>query len=148
VAFGANVLRRHSPLRATTWAVLAGTLAMAPLALAQLRTWDPRLLTPEVPLALAYSALLAVAAANVVNFRAVQLLGPTRVTAYQFLTPAFAVLLAALLLGEGIRPEQVVGGLVIVLGILVMRRAPVRVRAVHGPGERADVPGPSSQGPA
>ena len=30
-AFGANVLRRHSPLKTTTWAVVAGTVFLAPL---------------------------------------------------------------------------------------------------------------------
>ncbi len=121
VSFGAALLRRHSPLRATTWAVLFGSLAMAPLALWELAGWDPGRLEPGIPFALAYSSLLAVAAANVVNFRAIQLLGPTRVTAYQFLVPAFAVLIAAIFLAEPIRLGQLVGGLVIVLGILVAR---------------------------
>ena len=36
--FGATILRRHSPLMTTTWAILAGTLFMAPLGIAQLAT--------------------------------------------------------------------------------------------------------------
>jgi drug/metabolite transporter (DMT)-like permease len=40
---------------------------------------------------------------------------------FQFLVPAFAVVLAALFLGEAIVVGQVVGGAVIVLGILVSR---------------------------
>ena len=38
--FGAAVLRRHSPLAATTWAIVAGTLFIAPIGLAQLATAD------------------------------------------------------------------------------------------------------------
>jgi drug/metabolite transporter (DMT)-like permease len=56
-----------------------------------------------------------------VVFHGVKLLGPTRVTAYQFLIPFFAVVLAALFIAEPIRPTQILGGLVIVAGILVTR---------------------------
>ncbi len=38
--YGARILRRHSPLVTTTWAVLAGTLFLAPVGLAQLATTD------------------------------------------------------------------------------------------------------------
>jgi drug/metabolite transporter (DMT)-like permease len=65
--------------------------------------------------------LLAAAAANVVMFEAVKVLGPTRAMLFQFLVPAFAVVLAALFLGEAIVVGQVVGGAVIVLGIIVAR---------------------------
>ena len=34
--FGATVLRRHSPLVTTTWAIVAGTLFLAPIGIAQL----------------------------------------------------------------------------------------------------------------
>ena len=139
VSLGAAVLRRHSPLRTTTWAVLAGTAAMAAPAIWELRGWDPSGLQPSIVLALAYSSLLAVGAANVVNFRAVQLLGPTRVTAYQFLVPAFAVVIAAVFLAEPIRAGQVVGGAVIVAGILIARstfaRAAGRARTAVRPSD-------------
>jgi drug/metabolite transporter (DMT)-like permease len=38
--FGARILRRHSPLVTTTWAILAGTLFIAPLGIAQLVSAD------------------------------------------------------------------------------------------------------------
>src|SRR3989304_4396386 len=71
--------------------------------------------------ALAFSALLSVAVGNVVTFRAVRLLGPTRVTNYQFLSPVVAVVVGALLLSEVIVPGQIVGGAIIGAGILVAR---------------------------
>ena len=57
-----------------------------------------------------------------VVFHGVKLLGPTRVTALQFLVPALAVVLAAIFLGEPIRPIQVVGGVVILAGVALLRR--------------------------
>ena len=73
-----------------------------------------------------YSGLLAAAAANVVIFHAVRLLGPTRVTALQTLVPALAVVFAFIFLGEPIRPAQVVGGAVIIGGVALTRRTPGR----------------------
>jgi urea transporter len=52
-------------------------------------------------------------------------LGPSRVANYQLLVPAFTVVLAAIVLGEAILVGQVVGGAVIVIGILIARRAPL-----------------------
>ena len=49
-----------------------------------------------------FCALVTAAAANVVMFEAVKVLGPARTTLFQFLVPAFAVMLAAVLLGESI----------------------------------------------
>jgi drug/metabolite transporter (DMT)-like permease len=51
----------------------------------------------------------------------VKVLGPARTMLFQFLVPAFAVIMASYFLGEAIVAGQVVGGAVIVLGILVSR---------------------------
>ena len=121
VAFGAPVLRRHSPLRTATWAIGFGCLGMLPLAGWQLTTFDPSHIHASTIGLFLFCALLAAAAANVVMFEAVKVLGPTRAMFFQFLVPAFAVVLASIFLGEAIVVGQVVGGAVIVLGILVSR---------------------------
>ena len=120
--FGAKILRRHSPLVTTTWAILAGTLFIAPLGIAQLATVDVATVAPIVIVALLYSGILAAGVANVVIFHAVKLLGPTRVTSLQFLVPALAVVMAAIFLAEPIRPIQVVGGAIILAGVALLRR--------------------------
>jgi drug/metabolite transporter (DMT)-like permease len=120
--FGANLLRRHSPLVATTWAIVFGTLFMAPVGIAQLVTMDRSLIGPPVIFAVVYAGTLAAGIANVIVFNGLKLLGPTRVTAFQFLVPALAVVLAAIFLGEAIRPVQVVGGAVILAGVALLRR--------------------------
>jgi drug/metabolite transporter (DMT)-like permease len=120
--FGAGILRRHSPLVTTTWAILAGTLFIAPVGIAQLATADLAVVGPLIVLAILYSGMLAAGIANVVVFHAVKLLGPTRVTALQFLVPPLAVVMAAMFLSEPIRPVQVVGGVIILLGVALLRR--------------------------
>jgi drug/metabolite transporter (DMT)-like permease len=120
--FGAAILRRHSPLVASTWAIVFGTLFMAPVGIAQLATMDLSLIGPPVILAVVYAGTLAAGVSNVIVFHGLKLLGPTRVTAFQFLVPALAVVLAAIFLGEAIRPVQVVGGIVILAGVALLRR--------------------------
>ena len=120
--FGARILRRHSPLVTTTWAIVAGTLFIAPLGIAQLATADISGFGPPVVLAIIYAGTIAAGFANVVVFHGVKLLGPTRVTALQFLVPPLAVAMAAIFLSEPIRPIQVVGGAIILAGVALLRR--------------------------
>lgn len=136
--FGADVLRRHSPLVATTWAIVAGTLFMAPFGLAQLATADLALFGPSVLVAIVYAGTFAAGISNVVVFHGLKLLGPTRVTAFQFLVPALAVVLAAVFLGEAIRPGQVIGGAVILAGVALLRSGSWS----GGVGRRSPTPAP------
>ena len=121
VSFGAPVLQRHSPLRTATWAIGFGCLGMLPLALFELPQLVPAHVGPGTIGLFLYCALLPAAAANVVVFAAIKVLGPTRVMLFQFLVPAFAVVMAWFFLGEAIVSGQILGGLVIVFGILVAR---------------------------
>jgi drug/metabolite transporter (DMT)-like permease len=120
--FGATILRRHSPLITTTWAIVAGAVFLAPVGIAQLSTADVSGFGPPVVLALIYSGTLAAGFANVIVFHGVKLLGPTRVNALQFLVPALAVAMAAVFLFEPIRPIQLVGGAIILAGVALLRR--------------------------
>ena len=121
LAFGAPFLGRHTPLRATTWATVAGTTVLAPVAIIQLASAG----LTEVPVdavgAVLYSGFLAAGVSNVIVQNGVKVIGPTRTSAFQFLVPALAVVFAFLFLAEPIRPGQVLGGLVIVLGVLITR---------------------------
>ncbi len=131
-AYGATVLRRHSPLWTTTWTVVFGTLLLLPPGLVQLATLpDPWPVVMLAVPAILYSGLLSAGLPNVVVFHAVKLLGPTRVTAFQFLTPAIAVTIAAIFLHEPIRPGQVAGGAVILAGVLLTRREALVPRVVR-----------------
>ena len=130
-AFGARVLRRRSPLVLTTWATIGGTLVLAPIGIGQLvapGAFGPTQMAalPQIVFAVAFSGLLAAAIANVVVFNGVRLLGPTRVITLQSFVPPMAVVMAFVFLGEPIRPAQVVGGLIIVLGVALTRRAYTR----------------------
>ena len=122
-SLGARVMRVQSPLRATAWTVTFGSLFLAPIGLWQLAGVDVSHVGPSHVAALLYSAVLSSAVGNVVIFWGISLLGPTRVTNLQFLPPAIAIVLAATFIGDPILASQVVGGMVIVAGVLIGRRA-------------------------
>lgn len=139
LALSAPLLATLSPLRLTTWAILFGTVVMAIPGGMQLADAGAAWLTPGALAAIAYSGIVAGGLANVLIFRAIAVVGPSRVANLQLLVPALTVLFAALALGEPVLAGQVLGGVVIVGGILIARRAPV------GPppgGRRAPEPTP------
>ena len=124
LALSAPLLATYSPLRLTTWAILAGSAVLAVPGLVELGTGDLSAVGPRHVGAILYSGIVAGGLANVVLFRAIALLGPSRIANLQFLVPALTIVLAALLLGEPVLAVQAAGFAVIVTGILVARRAP------------------------
>ena len=120
-AYGAPILRRHSPLRTTAWTMVGGSIVMAVPAVLQAIGVDWSSVQPDAWAGLAFSALIPAGFANVVVFSAIRLLGPTRISAYQFLVPFIALLLGAAFLAEPMRIEQLIGGAIIVLGVAITR---------------------------
>jgi drug/metabolite transporter (DMT)-like permease len=120
-AFGAPILRRHSPLRTTAWAMVGGALVLLVPGVGQAIGLDWARVTTDAWAGLLFSAFVPAGIANVVVFNAIRLLGPTRITAYQFLVPFMAVLMGAAFLAEPIRVDQLLGGAVIILGVAIAR---------------------------
>ena len=101
--------------------MVGGSIVLAPIGLFQAAGADWGAVSPGAWAGLAYSALIPAGIANVVVFHAIRLLGPTRITALQFLVPFIAVLMGAAFLAEPIQPAQLAGGAVIVLGVAITR---------------------------
>lgn len=134
-AFGSAHLRRHSPLRTTAWGMVGGCLVLAVPGLWQVAGADWSHVSTGAWAGFLYASLFAAGLANVLVFRAIRLLGPTRITAYQFLVPFIAVVLGAFFLGEPIRTAQLLGGLVIVAGV-ALTRAPASLDVFGWVGDR------------
>jgi len=126
-AFGAPYLSRHSPLRTTAWAMVGGSLVLLLPGLWEASSANWSAVSGSAWLGLLYSATLPAAVANVVVFHGIRLLGPTRITAFQFLVPFIAVVLGAIFIGEPIRTAQIAGGAVIVGGVALTRARSIDV---------------------
>ncbi|HEX5239690.1 MAG TPA: DMT family transporter [Candidatus Limnocylindrales bacterium] len=120
-SFGAPVLRRHSPLRTTAWAMIGGGAVLALPGIGQSFGAQWSTVQPGAWAGLLYSALIPAGAANVVIFHGIRLLGPTRITAFQFLVPFITALMAVVALSEPISSGELLGGAIIVLGVAITR---------------------------
>lgn len=94
----------------------------AALAVASLFTETPRVdLVPELILSFAYQILFPGLAATLMWFWLVGRIGAVRASTYHFLNPFFGVATAAFVLGEAIRPLDVLGVVVVMAGILAVQ---------------------------
>lgn len=99
--------------------MLVGCVA---LSLATLAFETPRI-NPGWPLFLAftYTCLVPGLAATIIWFWLVNRVGATRAATFHFLNPFFGVAIAALLLSESLGPRDILGVVIITLGILAVQ---------------------------
>ena len=129
------LVSRYSSHHVTIATLLSGTPGLVLIALPGMSAVDWPRVPPAAWLALAYSALLSIAAAYLIWNLAVQRVGGTRTAIYSNLTPVLAALIGWLMLGEIWRPIQTAGAAGVVLGVLLSRA-----------GARTQVPCPAPEG--
>ncbi len=95
----------------------AGVLAMAS-ALTETVRVNP---TPELAMAFTYTVLAPGLLATYIWFTLVQRIGAVKAATFHFLNPFFGVAIAAILLGERLGPHDILGVVIIGLGILAVQ---------------------------
>jgi probable blue pigment (indigoidine) exporter len=127
-----------SPLAFAAWQLTAGGLLLLPAAL-----WlEPALtgLTLANIAGFAYLGLIGAALTYVLWFRGIARLEPAAVSSLGFLSPATAVVLGWLVLGQHLSPAQGLG-MVLVLGSVWLAQRSQRGRPVPGPALAMPMPG-------
>ena len=127
------LLARHSPLKLTAMAMLAGAPPLVLLSLPDLLRQNWAAVPPLHWLGLFYSALLSVVVGYVVWGTGVQRVGSSRTAIYSNVTPVIAILVAWVVLGDRLALLQWLGAAVVVVGLLLTRRSRVRVRPAEAP---------------
>jgi drug/metabolite transporter (DMT)-like permease len=117
------LLRRHSPLVVTGWAMIMGTLVYLAFAVVPMLHTDWSAISTFSWALMTASALLALAFSYIVWYTAVQKIGSARTAIYSNLTPIVAMIVAATWLGEAITRTQIVGATLILSGIALTRMA-------------------------
>lgn len=115
------LLRRHSPLVITGWAMTTGTIMYVAIAAVPMMNTHWAAVSTTSWLLMAASSLLALAFSYIVWYTAVQKIGSARTALYSNLTPIVAMIVAALTLGERITTVQIVGAGLILSGLAVTR---------------------------
>jgi drug/metabolite transporter (DMT)-like permease len=117
------LLRRHSPLIVTGWAMTAGTIIYLTFAVVPMMRTDWASISAVSWVLMTASALLALAFSYIVWYTAVQKIGSSRTAIYSNLTPIVAMIVAAIWLGEVITTTQMLGAALILSGIALTRFA-------------------------
>jgi drug/metabolite transporter (DMT)-like permease len=123
-----RLMPRHSTLELGAWVTALGTLPLIPFAIGESLAGPPEISWQLIGL-LAYSGILPAGFCTVAYYRGVQRLGATRATAYVFLQPFLGALIAYWILGDPLAPLQLLGGIVLVVGVVVGRP---RSQAIDG----------------
>jgi len=117
----APLMRRYSPYRISALVLVLGWCAVAVTGLPQLQSqsfgfgW-------EIWALLAYATLGPLFLTNILWFRSIHRVGPSRATLFANIQPFIAAVFALLLLSERMTWLQVGGGILIGAGILLSRR--------------------------
>lgn len=120
----APLMRRYSAYRISAIVLLAGCIPLLVSGAGQLADQDFSL-APLVWAGLAFALLGPLFLTNILFFRAIDRVGPSRATLFTNLVPFVAVVFALALLSEPLSGLQVVGGCAIVGGIALARRPTV-----------------------
>lgn len=116
------LLMRIGPLPATAWSMLLGSVLLLLLSSPKLAAVPWRSLSAKFWLVLAYLAVFPTVIAYLLWMEGIRVIGSGPATSFMFLAPVFALLLAALLLGERPTPLQYLGGAVMLLGVWWINR--------------------------
>lgn len=122
-----RMLRKYSALKTITYSSLFGMIFLLVVGSkgVQALSWS------KIPLlawgSMAFSIVLVTAFGLVVWYHAISRVGANRVMAYMYAVPAVAVITAAIILREQIHLMQVVGSVVIFLGISMIRKDKILV---------------------
>jgi len=115
------MLKKYPPLILTSYAMIIGTIFLYPFAISDLKQQDWGRITTSGWLILGYSFSLAIALGYVIWYRGVGRIGGVRTAVYSNLTPIFAIIFSFLILREELSYTQLIGGLVVGLGVYLVR---------------------------
>lgn len=117
----APLMRRYSPYRISAIVLLIGCVPLVAMAVEQLRRQEFALgFLPWA--AIVFATLGPLVLTNVLWFRSVAIVGPSRATLFANIQPFVAALLAFVILSEPLGALQFAGGVAIAGGIMLSRR--------------------------
>jgi drug/metabolite transporter (DMT)-like permease len=120
---GRKVLGGLSPLAATNYAALWGTLLLGVVAAPAFGTLHPTHFDWHMVTSLLYLGVFGTAVAFVWYYMSVKKVGASTTSIFNNLVPVFGVTISVLLLGESLLPSMLIGGAVTIVGVLMVSRA-------------------------
>lgn len=124
---GKGAMKKFSPLAATAYACLFGTLMLLPLALWEGHPW-PQISLPAWG-AFAYMGVFTTSIAFIWWYRGIAMIGASRSAIFINLVPLWTMLLAFLILGEQVTSLQLLGAALIISGVYLSTYGTAGARA-------------------
>jgi len=119
---GRKVLGGLTPLAATNYAALWGTLMLGIVTAPQFTTLHAAQFDWRVNISLLYLGVCGTALAFVWYYMSVKRFGAGRASIFNNLVPVFGVAISVLLLGDKLLPSMLIGGAVTILGVFMVSR--------------------------
>jgi drug/metabolite transporter (DMT)-like permease len=119
---GKKISLRHSAVTVNTFGYVGGALALAPLTLWEARGFSFGRVSLAAWSSLVYMALFSSVISYVIYYHALGRITASRVSAFNYLQPIVATLLAVAALGERVTLPVVAGGAVIFSGVYLTER--------------------------
>jgi drug/metabolite transporter (DMT)-like permease len=116
------LVERHSALKVTAYSMATGTLLLIPVSAGDLAAQQWTSISAGAWGSFAFSTFLSGGLAFTLWYDGVRRLGVTRTVAYHYLVPFIAVVFAALFLHERIVSLQIIGGILILVGVYAVQR--------------------------
>ncbi len=120
---GRKVLGGLTPLAATNYAALWGTLLLAAISAPQFAGLSVSQFNWRVSVSLLYLGIFGTALAFVWYYTSVKRIGAGRTSIFNNLVPVFGVAISVLLLGEQLLVSMLVGGAVTIAGVMMVSKA-------------------------
>jgi drug/metabolite transporter (DMT)-like permease len=125
--FGKKLLEKYSPLSLTTYAILIGSLGMIPfinlslfdeLAKLSITGWSAVIFLAIFPTVISY----------VLWYVALDLKPASELGIYLYLMPIISTILSFFILNENITILFIFGGFLIIIGLLIVNKKPIKIR--------------------
>ena len=128
-----SLLHSYRPLSLAALITLVGAAMLAPFGLVEGIVHHPHVTWTWLGL-LGFSVIAAVVATNWLYLVAIRRLGPARTASYTYLEPFLTVAAAGLLISERVLPLQLLGGVVILIGLGIGTPGPIGIAGPESGG--------------
>ncbi len=115
------LLEKYSALKITGYSMAAGTVLLLPIGLSEVVHQPWNMISIKSWAAFGFSTFISGGVAFTLWYQGVKRLGVTRTVVYHYLVPFVAVVFAAVFLNEGITVSQVIGGILILIGVYIVQ---------------------------
>jgi drug/metabolite transporter (DMT)-like permease len=119
---GKPVTRRYNTTTVNTFAYVGGAIALSPVTIWQASAYPLRQISMTGWICAVYMALFPSVIAYMIYYYALTHITPSRLAAFAYLQPLFAMALALVLLGEHLSAPVLTAGAIIMAGVYVTER--------------------------